>query len=94
MALLQISEPGQSDASVAANYDIARGFAATEAEPSLLLTKPLDTAGGGYYHRGQDLYGDEDVFLTTADRGYGLLEDWLAGATAAPGCEPTREVGP
>jgi len=78
-----------------ANFAIASGFATTTAtgEP-WLLAKPLATRAGGYYHRGADLYGGDDVFLTKDDPGYQLLAGWIAGASAPAGCTPITEVGP
>ena len=46
------------------------------------------------YHRGADLYGSEDVFMTKDDAGYQLLEKWIAGETAQSTCAPTTTVGP
>ncbi len=83
-----------SDEEMTANYDRSRGFAGIDEEPALLLSKPLDTLAGGRYHRGQDLYGEEDVFTETSDPGYRLIEAWIAGAQADPDCEMTQEVGP
>ena len=77
---------------LAANYEVARNFAV--APDPLVLMKPLDTRAGGYFHRGADLYGDDDVFLTTDDAGYRAIADWIAGATAPATCTETEEVGP
>jgi hypothetical protein len=78
-----------------ANFGIASGFATTTAtgEP-WLLAKPLATSAGGYYHRGADLYGGEDVFMSTSDPGYQILASWIAGQTAPASCAPIAEVGP
>jgi len=75
-----------------ANFGIASGFATTTAtgEP-WLLAKPLT---GGYYHRGADLYGSENVFLSTSDPGYQILASWIAGENAPSSCAPIAEVGP
>ena len=75
-----------------ANFGIASGFATTTAtgEP-WLLAKPLT---GGYYHRGADKFGSEDVFLTKDDAGYQILANWIAGETAQPACTPITAVGP
>lgn len=77
------------------NFGIASGFTTTTStgEP-WLVSKPLATAAGGYYHRGADLFGREDVFLTKDDRGYQMLESWIAGQTAPSSCTPITEVGP
>lgn len=71
-----------------ANYAAALGMAGDEREPPLLVGKPLDTAAGGFYHGGQARFDGDDVFATTADPGYVALADWIAGATADPGCTP------
>jgi hypothetical protein len=78
-----------------ANFQIASGFTTTTAtgEP-WLLAKPLASAAGGYYHRGADLYGSENVFVTKSDPGYQILANWIAGQTAAASCTPTSAVGP
>jgi hypothetical protein len=78
-----------------ANFGIASGFTTTTAtgEP-WLLAKPLSTSAGGYYHRGSDLYGSEDVFMAVDDLGYQQLAKWIAGQTADSSCSPTVEVGP
>lgn len=78
-----------------ANYGIAAGFTTTTAtgEP-WLLAKPLATAAGGYYHRGADLYGGGDVFVTEDDPGYQAIARWIAGGTEPATCTPITEVGP
>lgn len=76
------------------NFDGAREFARSDtASDSLLLLKPLDTSANGYYHFGESIYYQSDVFDSTADIGYQKLLDWIGGATGTPGCEPTTEVG-
>jgi hypothetical protein len=84
-----------TQAELDANYQLVTGFTTTTAtgEP-WLLAKPLAPAAGGYYHRGADLFGSEDVFLTKDDPGYQLLARWIAGETAPSSCTPTVEVGP
>jgi hypothetical protein len=84
-----------TDVELDANFGIASGFATTTAtgEP-WLLAKPLAVAAGGYYHRGADLYGGEDVFAATSDPGYQILASWIAGETAPASCAPIQEVGP
>ena len=78
-----------------ANFGAASGFAtATATGDPWLLVKPLATAAGGYYHRGADLFGDENVFVTKGDPGYQIVASWIAGATAATSCGPTTAVGP
>jgi hypothetical protein len=77
------------------NFGIAGGFTTTTATgDAWLLTKPLATAAGGYYHRGADLYGSENVFATKTDAGYQILASWIAGQTAPASCLPITEVGP
>jgi hypothetical protein len=77
-----------------ANFGIAGGFTTTTStgEP-WLLAKPLATSAGGYYHRGADLFGREDVFLSKDDVGYQVLANWVAGQTAPTTCTPITEVG-
>jgi hypothetical protein len=87
----RLEEP-LTPAELAANYEVSRNFAA--GTTPLLTAKPLDSRAGGYYHRGADLYGEDDVFLTTDDPGYQVLADWIAGGTAASSCTPITEVGP
>jgi hypothetical protein len=87
----RLEEP-LTPAELAANYEISRNFAVGEAP--LLTAKPLDTRAGGYYHRGADLYGEDDVFLSTDDPGYQVLAEWIAGGTAPASCTPITEVGP
>jgi hypothetical protein len=84
-----------TETELAANFAVASGFTTTMAtgEP-WLLAKPLSPSAGGYYHRGSDLFGSEDVFLTTTDTGYQRLAAWIAGETADAACSPTAEVGP
>ncbi len=79
-----------------ANQDDASAFAnADDPGRSLLLLKPLDTRGGGYIHDGASIYGEGDVFASTDDPGYKILEAWIDGAaTAKPNCEPITGVGP
>jgi hypothetical protein len=78
-----------------ANFGIASGFTTTTATgDAWLLIKPLATSAGGYYHRGADLFGSEDVFVTKQDAGYQILANWIAGQTAPASCAPITEVGP
>ena len=88
------TEPVTAD-EIDANMKLASGFTTLDAtgEP-WLLSKPLATAAGGYYHRGADLFGTEDVFMTKDDPGYKLLEKWISGETAQSTCAPTTMVGP
>ncbi len=90
----RLAEP-LGEAELEAHFQAARGFASADGDESpLLLSKPLDPLAGGGYHRGQDLYGDRDVFESTDDRGYRLVAEWLAGASAPADCVPTTEVMP
>jgi hypothetical protein len=84
-----------TQAELDANFGIASGFTTTTATgDAWLVMKPLATAAGGYYHRGSDLFGSENVFATTSDPGYRILATWIAGQTAQPSCAPITEVGP
>lgn len=79
---------------LAANFRAVRGFFGRGGdEPDLLSEKPLDTSAGGLFHRGKDLYGTDDVFLSAQDRGYLILREFMSGATADPNCVPTEEIG-
>jgi hypothetical protein len=69
-----------------ANFDNAAGFAAADPDASWLLNKPLDEAGGGWFHLGRELFGGDDVWLTRDDDGYTTVREWLAGATEDPAC--------
>ena len=65
----RLAEPLSAD-ELEANYQAARGFAAaTGGDVPLLLSKPLDPRAGGLFHRGQELYGGDDVFTSTDDPG-------------------------
>jgi hypothetical protein len=77
-----------------ANYEMARQLAyQPDFDGSLLLLKPLAVEAGGLFHGGRTLYGGADVFDSPSDRGYRLIERWLAGGTAADDCTPTGDVG-
>lgn len=61
----------------------------------MLLLKPLDSRSGGYIHDGASIYGEGDVFVSTDDPGYKILEAWIGGTvTAKPNGEPITGVGP
>lgn len=78
-----------------ANYDRARALALGGHDEALLLQKPLDVAAGGLFHRGQEMFGGEDVFVSRDDPGYRLLLAWIEDEDHPPDdCEPTDEVGP
>ncbi len=73
-----------------ANFQLARGFT----QPiNLMALKPLDTSAGGRFHRGKDLYGNDDVFLSRSDAGYLILQAFGQRALADADCVPTEEVG-
>lgn len=55
-------------------------------DQSLLLMKPLDQAAGGYFHRGAELYGQGDVFLSTDDPDFRVLSAWVHGAKDVSTC--------
>jgi hypothetical protein len=55
-------------------------------DDSLLLLKPLEQSAGGYFHRGADLYGQGNVFLTRDDPDFVVLSAWAHGATEVPQC--------
>lgn len=62
-------------------------------DDSLLLQKPLDQSAGGFFHRGADLYGQGDVFLTKTDPDFVLLSAWANGAKEDPKCiEPGSDL--
>ncbi len=83
-----------TDEELARNFDTVRGFIARNpGETQLLSEKPLDVRAGGLYHQGEELDVTEDVFVSRDDPGYQILRDFTSGATAAPDCIPTREVG-
>ncbi len=80
---------------LAANLRMVRGFVSRDtAERNLLLQKPLDTRAGGFFHRGKDLYGSDDVFLSRQDVGYQALAQFSQGALASQDCSAIEEVGP
>lgn len=68
------------------NYDSALGFVTDDPDASWLLLKPLDTAAGGYYHRGAEIFGGPDVFDDTEDPDYQIIHGWLAGDVEDPDC--------
>lgn len=83
-----------TDDELQANFKIARGFIARKpGDEHQISDKPLDTRAGGLFHRGRDLYGADDVFLSRDDVGYQILKDFAEGATAPVECEPREDVG-
>lgn len=76
------------------NFDATRAYVVPGApDESLLLLKPLDEAGGGYYHGGATLFGEGDVFASVDDRDYAVIREWIEGATEDPACvEPGSDL--
>lgn len=76
---------------LAANLHTVRGFIDQGDDQVVMLAdKPLDTRAGGLFHRGRDLYGQDDVFLSTDDPGYRALRQLADGAEALPDCVPAE----
>lgn len=83
-----------TEAELAANLRTVEGFVGrTSSDVSLLSEKPLDSRAGGLFHRGKDLFGSDDVFLSRSDVGYGILRDFGAGKTASDDCIVREDVG-
>lgn len=79
---------------LSANFDVARGFVDRSSRRDHLLSeKPLDVSAGGQFHRGKDLYGTDDVFLSADDVGYQVLRRFAANETADSDCVLREEVG-
>jgi hypothetical protein len=77
---------------LAANLQAVRGFVGTRSGyTDLLSEKPLDVRAGGVFHRAAELYGSEDVYLSTSEHGYLRLRAFIEGATAEPDCIPATE---
>lgn len=81
-----------SDAELAANFRVARGFIDQDDDLGYLSEKPLQRAAGGLFHRAQDLYGTQDVYLSEEEAGYQVLRSFSTGVSAASDCQP--EVAP
>jgi len=77
-----------------ANYDATRAIVDLDArDESLLLKKPLDVSAGGYYHGGATRYDKGDVFATTEDPDYVILEKWIHGEKEDAACiEPGSDL--
>jgi hypothetical protein len=78
----------------AANFDSARALVDV-ANPagSFFVNKPLETAAGGFYHRGALIYGGGNVFVTRDDPDFKTLAAWVGGATEVPTCvEPGSDL--
>lgn len=77
-----------------ANFRMASAFVGrSTSDANVLVEKPLDTRAGGLFHRGRDLFGQDDVFLDRRDIGYQVLRDFGAGASAPADCSERDEVG-
>lgn len=71
----------------ASNFEAARAMVdASHPEASWLLMKPLDMSGGGYFHRGGEIFGGGNVFSTKDDPDFQVLDAWTKGKTADPAC--------
>ena len=79
---------------LAANLRMVEGLVGrTPSDVVLLSEKPLDSRAGGLFHRGKDLFGSDDVFLSRSDVGFRILRDFSAGKTASSDCIPQEEAG-
>lgn len=52
----------------------------------MFLLKPLEQQAGGLFHRGAELFGGGDVYLTPADPDFVTLRSWVEGAKEDPKC--------
>jgi hypothetical protein len=78
-----------------ANLRVVAGFVEDSGEGgSLLSEKPLDARFGGRYHRGRDLYGVDDVYLSTDDEDYKTLRSFAGGAAMSDECQPLSGSAP
>jgi hypothetical protein len=69
------------------NFDAARAFIdGGDADHSLLLMKPLDARAGGWFHRGSEIFGQGNVYLSTDEPDYQVLSAWVHGAQGDPTC--------
>lgn len=83
-----------TDDELRANFRMASAFVGhEESEANLLVEKPLDTRAGGLFHRGRDLFGQDDVFLDRQDVGYQVLREFGDGTSAPADCNERDEVG-
>ena len=79
-----------TDAELDANFRVITGFTdADNASHSLLSEKPLDARFGGRYHRGRDLYGVDDVFLSREEDDYKTLRSFAGGMSESSDCVPS-----
>jgi len=79
-------------AEIELNYVRASSFATWPPDAALLADKPLDERAGGSFHRGREMFGGDDVFVTTADPGYQTLLSWIAGELEDPTCDYAGET--
>lgn len=76
------------------NYENAIMFIGSDGQDALLLRKPLEAEAGGYFHRGKDLFGSQDVFRTAGDPEYLTIAAWIDGATEPSPCDYEAEQTP
>lgn len=83
-----------SDAERGFNFASALGFVdSTDLAGSLLLMKPLDQVGGGYYHGGATEFGQGDVFGSRTEPDFKVLAAWIDGEKEDPACiEPGSDL--
>jgi hypothetical protein len=76
------------------NFASASGFVdGASPATSLLLMKPLDENGGGYYHGGATEFGQGDVFSTRNEPEFKVLAAWINGEKEDPSCvEPGSDL--
>jgi len=67
------TDPPLTEQELEANYDRVRGFAVDIGSGPELLSKPLSEGAGGARHEGGD------VFLSSDEREYRVIEAWIAG---------------
>jgi hypothetical protein len=78
----------------AANFESARALVdMSDPLGSFLVRKPLESAAGGFYHRGALIFGGGNVFATRDDPDFKTLTAWVGGATEDPTCvEPGSDL--
>ncbi len=70
-----------------ANFDAAAARVDPDnPDQSFLLRKPLDARAGGWFHRGAEIFGQGNVFLSTDDPDYVTLQSWVLGAKEDSSC--------
>lgn len=75
------------DEEVRANFDAARAMIDEgDVELSLFFTKPLDARAGGAFHRGAEIFGGGNVFLSRDEPDYMTLRAWVRGAREDRSC--------